>query len=250
MASVSDMGRVREVNEDSFCCTELSSGISLMIVADGMGGHNAGEVASGIAVRTLSQYLLERASEGMSGDQLAEVLQEGIQKANSDIYASSLGKSEYSGMGTTVTSAVISYDRMVVGHVGDSRAYILKDGRLKRITRDHSLVEELVMNGTITEEQAMHHPQKNIITRALGVDGIVDIDIQRVDIRAGDTVLLCTDGLTNMLEEDRIERVLVQTQNPDDAAHRLVQMANEAGGQDNVTVLLAKVAYPGKGVKQ
>ena len=96
----------------------------------------------------------------------------------------------------------------------------------------------------------MHHPQKNIITRALGVDGIVDIDIQRVDIRAGDTVLLCTDGLTNMLEEDRIERVLVQTQNPDYPSHRLVQMANEAGGQDNVTVLLAKVAYPGKGVKQ
>lgn len=250
MASMSDMGRVREINEDSFCCAELSCNMSLLIVADGMGGHNAGEVASKIAVKTLSQYVIENIKAGIPEDELVEVLQEGIQKANSDIYQESLKNSAYSGMGTTVTSAIVSQDQLVVGHVGDSRAYILKHNKLKRITRDHSLVEELIMNGTITEAQAMHHPQKNIITRALGVEDSVDIDIERLKIDTGDMVLLCTDGLTNMLEESKIEDILLKFENPDDAVQKMVEMANEAGGQDNITVLLAKAMYPEEGVRQ
>lgn len=250
VACLTDIGRTREINEDSVLCKTVKNGWDLLIVADGMGGHNAGEVASSIAVKSISEYIEKKAASIDSGESAARAVKDAVIQANSDIFNESKKDVSCSGMGTTVTIALMSQYAMLVGHVGDSRAYILRDGVISKITSDHSLVAELVKNGTITEDEAQHHPQKNIITRALGAEETVQVDIESIQLKPNDTVMLCTDGLTNMLCDREIESLLTQNDDPSIAVRKLVDRANDLGGYDNITVAVAKVTGPDSEVRK
>ena len=244
-----DVGRKRPGNED---CFGVFDGIGLYVVADGMGGHAAGEVASRTAVETLRGFI--EATDGLAGiswpvpvdagrDISENRLAAGIELANRQILTLSKGSPELRGMGTTVVSALYAQGFLYVAHVGDSRAYLYKGGRLSRITTDHSYVEELVSMGRITAEEARSHPMRNIITRALGTKEGVAVDPARHGFAPGDACLLCSDGLTGMITDAEIAEVL--SENPDnvsDAVERLIQRANGAGGNDNITAVLIKLA--------
>jgi PPM family protein phosphatase len=221
-----DTGRQRRGNEDSSFARP-----PVFVVADGMGGAQAGEVASRIAVETFEEGLPETGSP-------EERLVNRVHEANSRIYERSRTEHERAGMGTTLTAAYLGDANVAIAHVGDSRAYLFRDGSLTRLTQDHSLVDELVRRGKLTEEQAAEHPQRSIITRALGPEPTVEVDTWSYGVRAGDIVLLCSDGLTSMISEDQIADILAHESNLDTAAARLIDEANEAGGRDNITVIL------------
>jgi PPM family protein phosphatase len=224
-----DTGRQRRDNEDSAYVRA-----PLFVVADGMGGAQAGEVASALAVEEFRRPLAE---EGTPEQRLADR----VQSANRRIYETAQSAHEQAGMGTTLTAAYLDDADLAVAHVGDSRAYIFRDGSLTRLTQDHSLVEELVRRGKLTEEQAAEHPQRSIITRALGVENDVEVDTWTFPVRAGDVVLLCSDGLTSMIGEDQIAAVLSSETDLDRAGERLIAEANAAGGRDNITVVLFRL---------
>ena len=250
VACISDMGRSREINEDDCTYYKYDNGWNLLIVADGMGGHNAGEVASKMAIKSITDYIKGDIKDNITNDGIINLIKHSVKKANDDIYSESINNTLYSGMGTTVSMAMISKHVMLVGHVGDSRVYILKDRELKRITNDHSLVAELLKSGTITEDEALHHPQKNIITRALGTENSVDVDIENIVVEQRDVVLLCTDGLTNMVTDKEIQEMLLSRSDINIAAQELVGLANNRGGYDNITVVIGEIAYQDKEVKQ
>jgi len=222
-AAATDVGLVREGNEDSY----LTEG-PLFAVADGMGGHRGGEVASQLAVETLEKLFKEGAGD----------LPDQVQEANRVVFERSVLDRKVAGMGTTLTAALVEGDRVRLAHVGDSRAYLLRDGTLRLLTEDHTLVHRMVSEGEISKEEAETHPQRSVLTRALGVDTVVDVDDDSLQVRPGDRLLLCTDGLTSMVSEDEIEDVLRTVPDPREAAQRLVRMANEAGGVDNTTVVI------------
>jgi protein phosphatase len=201
-----------------------------------MGGAQAGEVASRMAVETLGRGLPDGA------DPPQELLAARIEEANEQIHERSRSDADRAGMGTTVTAVYVGADEAAIAHVGDSRAYRLRDGRLERLTDDHSLVEEFLRQGKLSPEEARDHPQKSIITRALGPEPEVEVDRQTVPLRDGDVFLLCSDGLTSMIEEDDIERVLQAGGALDAVGRELIRAANEAGGRDNITVVLFRVA--------
>jgi serine/threonine protein phosphatase PrpC len=224
-----DTGRQRRDNEDS-----AFARAPLFVVADGMGGAQAGEVASQIAVEAFETALPEQGSP-------EERLADRAQDANRRIYEISRTEDERAGMGTTLTAVYVDESGLAVAHVGDSRAYLFRDGELARLTQDHTLVEELVRRGKLTEEQAAEHPQRSIITRALGVDAEVDVDTRTFPVRSGDVILLCSDGLTSMITEQRIAEILGQESDLDRGAERLIAAANEAGGRDNITVILFRL---------
>jgi protein phosphatase len=221
---------VRRRNEDTFVLDP-----PLFAVADGMGGAQAGEVASRLAAAAFREY--------HEADLLApdERLQAIIQEANRRIYERARADSDVSGMGTTVTAALLIGGRVTLGHVGDSRAYRIRDGELEQLTEDHSLVGDLMRSGRLTPEEAEAHPQRSVITRALGTDPEVDIDTTSVDIEPGDLFLLCSDGLTTMVADEDILGILAAAPTLDDAARELVRAANTGGGEDNVTVVLFQV---------
>jgi PPM family protein phosphatase len=224
--SKTDTGRARRENEDSSFARA-----PLFVVADGMGGAQAGEVASKIAVDVFQGGLPD---DGSPEERLAGC----AQVANQRIYEVSRTDDERAGMGTTLTAVYVDDNDLAVAHVGDSRAYLFRDGELGRLTQDHTLVEELLKRGKLTEEQAAEHPQRSIITRALGIDPQVEVDTWTYAARAGDVVLMCSDGLTSMISEKQIAEVLSQEPDLDHAAERLIAEANEAGGRDNITVIL------------
>ncbi|HEX8102523.1 MAG TPA: Stp1/IreP family PP2C-type Ser/Thr phosphatase [Solirubrobacteraceae bacterium] len=226
--SDSDLGRQRRGNEDSFFVRS-----PLFAVADGMGGARAGEVASRIAVETFDPGL----PDGSPADGLRAIVTE----ANRRIHATSASDDRVAGMGTTVTAAYVGEDDVTIAHVGDSRAYLLRRGQLTRLTRDHSLVGELVARGKLTEEQAEHHPQRSVITRALGAEPGVEVDVERLQAMAGDVFLICSDGLTSMVPESRVASIVDRSQTLADAGRRLISAANEAGGRDNITVILFRL---------
>jgi protein phosphatase len=232
----SDLGRQRQGNEDNYFVRA-----PLFVVADGMGGAQAGEVASEMAVQSFDAGL----PDGAPAEGLVRV----IEDANRRIHERSRSEEERAGMGTTVTAAYVGRDEVTIAHVGDSRAYLLRGGDLIRLTRDHSLVGELVARGKLTEEQAEAHPQRSVITRALGPEPSVQVDVQTYQAREGDVFLLCSDGLTSMVTEPRLKPIFEQAQNLEDAGRRLIDAANEAGGRDNITVVLfrleAVAAAPG-----
>ena len=237
----SHSGMVREINEDSYNIIAAFPGIpATYIIADGMGGHNSGEVASKIAVDFASNYIMQnpRAFSGEEGT--VETLRDMMKKANADIYAKSSEHGANFGMGTTMITVVVCGKKLCIGHVGDSRVYIIRDGRIQQITTDHSYIEELIKKGTLTREEAGSHPQKNVITRALGCSEDVEIDTHVLDIHPADCFVLCTDGLTNMLEEDEIRGVVEGSLNPEAACEELIRKANEKGGEDNITVIVIK----------
>jgi serine/threonine protein phosphatase PrpC len=228
----SDVGRVRQGNEDALLAEH-----GVFVVADGMGGHNAGEVASELAVTTLRSALRDSVT---STEQLREL----VQQANTTIYTASLDDSTQRGMGTTLTALVMIpgiTDRVLVANVGDSRTYVLRDGVVSRITTDHSYVQELVNEGVITADDARKHPQKNIVTRALGIDRYVAVDVFSHDMRTGDRFLLCSDGLVDEVTDIEITSILSNNANAADAANALVTAANDAGGRDNTTVVVVDV---------
>jgi len=231
-AGATDVGRVRQGNEDAFLAEQ-----TVFVVADGMGGHNAGEVASELAVTTLRYALRDPIT---STEQLREL----VQTANTTIYTASLDDSTQRGMGTTVTALVIIpnvNDRVLVANVGDSRTYILRNDVLTRITTDHSYVQELVNEGVISAEDARRHPQKNIVTRALGIDRHVAVDVFSHDVKPGDRFLLCSDGLVDEVTDTQIASVLSAQTSPTEAARELVATANDLGGRDNITVVIVDV---------
>jgi PPM family protein phosphatase len=226
-----DVGRVRSANEDSYLVRE-----PIFVVADRMGGHLAGDVASSTAVSTIEGHLSEAAPD--QPDSFATL----VRGANRAIWEKAQSDSALRGMGTTCTLLYLDDATAHIAHVGDSRAYRLRDGTLEQLTEDHTLVARMVREGKLAPEEAEHHPQRSIITRALGVDSDVSVDLLAVELRPGDRLLLCSDGLSSMVEESSILDVLGREQDAQGAADTLVDRANEAGGEDNVTVLIIDVA--------
>jgi PPM family protein phosphatase len=230
-AHKTDTGRQRQANEDSYFARA-----PLFAVADGMGGAQAGEVASRIAAGAFER--VPRDEEAPAEGQLEEI----AQAANRRIHRLAQEDASRAGMGTTLTAALLQDDEVALGHVGDSRAYLLRDGQLKRLTKDHSLVEELRRQGRLTEEQAEEHPQRSIITRALGPEPDVNVDTMTFPARDGDVFLLCSDGLTTMVSDEEIREILVDSKSLRVAVSRLVDAANQGGGRDNITAVAFRVA--------
>ena len=232
VGAATDIGQVREGNEDSFLVVA-----PLYAVADGMGGHRGGEVASSLALETV-QGMFER-REGSLSDQVVE--------ANRAVFDRSQNDRTVSGMGTTLTAALVDGNRVHLVHVGDSRAYLLRGGELAQLTEDHTLVHRMVMEGEISQEEAETHPQRSILTRALGVDQSVQVDEDDVEVADGDRLLLCTDGLTGMVPEGQIREILLESADPQEAVEKLVKVANRAGGIDNITAVILDFSEDGSG---
>jgi protein phosphatase len=227
-----DIGQVREGNEDAYLVVA-----PLYAVADGMGGHRGGEVASSLALETVQQ-LFER-QEGTLADQVA--------RANRAVYDRSQSDRSVSGMGTTLTAALVDGNEVHLVHVGDSRAYLLRDARLTQLTEDHTLVHRMVVEGEITADEAETHPHRSILTRALGVDESVQVDEGDVQVETGDRLLLCTDGLTGMVPAEQIQEIMLDASDPQEVVDRLVRVANSAGGIDNITAVVLDFAEDGGG---
>jgi len=238
-AARSDKGIVREVNEDSFNIIEGYAGVPVtFIIADGMGGHNSGEVASKSAVDFASSYILEFKDTLFNVGRIPEDIQEIVKKANTNVFDKSRQHEANTGMGTTFIIAVIYEGEIHIGHVGDSRVYMIRNSEIKRITTDHSYIEELIKTGTLTREEAENHPNKNIITRALGCFDDIQVDLYTCEMMANDYYILCTDGLTNKLDENEIKQIVETNCEPENACEELIKKANEKGGEDNITVIV------------
>ena len=229
-----DVGQKRKINQDSVFATEEQVGSlpNLFVVADGMGGHNAGDFASRFAVNAVTEYI-----RGSREKNPVRILQDAINSANAGIIAEAAANAELAGMGTTLVAATIIDGHAYIANVGDSRLYLM-DGVLRQITKDHSLVEEMVRLGEITEEDAKHHPDKNIITRALGTVPDIEIDFFDFPLDPGATILMCSDGLTNMVEDPEIEGILRGGGLPKEKTESLIDAANANGGKDNIAVIL------------
>ncbi len=238
-----DLGKTRPINEDNFYVSEYVSrpGVIYAMVADGMGGHNAGETASEVAVSEVSGFINQYYSKDLPPEQIKDMLIAAINNANKTVYEGAQKNEALSGMGTTITVCFYCAGRVTVAHVGDSRAYVLRDDVMHKITQDHSLVAELLANGQITPEQARNHPQKNVITRAVGTEPDIEIDIYEFEVQPKDIILLCTDGLSNMLSDNRMKEIIGEAKKMEEAAEKLVDAANDEGGYDNITAVLLEI---------
>lgn len=229
---ITDVGNFRKINED-YVGYYIDETKEIYVVADGMGGHNAGEVASELAVNTVIEYL-----KNIEEIDIEWQLTKAIKKANENIFELSHTKKEYEGMGTTITVAFIKKGKMVVGNVGDSSCYIIdKDDKILKVTKDHSLVQQLVDNGTITEEEALIHPNKNVITRALGTSDLVIVDTFVLDLKEIKKTILCTDGLTNDIIPKEMCDIIIKNNNKN-ACKDLVEFSKGKGGKDNISVIV------------
>ncbi len=239
--SATDTGRSRNNNEDSVAVHEAAS---LIVLADGMGGYNAGEVASGMVtsfIKTeLGRWLLEAATHANDAD-VRRAMDICVDNANRAIFNAANSNPQYAGMGTTLVLGAFREGRLLLGHVGDSRGYRFRGGKLTQITHDHSLLQEQIDSGLITPEQAAFSANKNLVTRAVGVEDTVLLETHLHEVISGDTYLLCSDGLSDMLEDARIEQVLFDNEELADAGLALIGAANEAGGKDNIAVVLVRV---------
>ena len=235
--SITDIGQKRELNEDYVYMSETPVGNlpNLFIVADGMGGHNAGDYASKYTVETIIQSISE--NDEMDSQTLIE---QAINEANTFIRNQALANDHMSGMGTTLVVATCTDEELLVANIGDSRLYVIRDDQMVQITVDHSLVEEMIHMGGIDRKSARNHPDKNIITRAVGVKDQVQADFFTVDIFQGDTILMCSDGLTNMLDDEEIKQIVQDSRDIVEEAGNLIQAANDHGGRDNIAVVLVK----------
>ena len=230
---VSDVGLKRKLNEDSACYLERQN-FKIYVVADGMGGHNAGEVASKMAAEQIVKYV----DDNYSLEDEETLISKAVKTANEEIFEFSKTNDKLNGMGTTVTACLITTNSIYVANVGDSCCIALRNGELKKITKDHSLVQELLDSGSISELEAINHPKKNIITRALGTNIDVNVDVFKIENHEYDLLILCSDGLTNELTKDEILRIIKRENNYINMAYDLVNLAKEKGGRDNITVLL------------
>ncbi|HYD34029.1 MAG TPA: Stp1/IreP family PP2C-type Ser/Thr phosphatase [Methylophilaceae bacterium] len=247
---LTDVGLKRDHNEDAIAS---DAEIGLVVLADGMGGYKAGEVASEIAVLTIVAELKEAMLELEPGhlDPVTEMQAESllvldaVKKANESIYYVSQNEPQCAGMGTTLVMGLFTNNRLLVGHIGDSRMYRLRDDELQKLTQDHSLLQEQINSGLITPEQAKTSTNKNLVTRALGVDPDVELELDEFDVEVGDIYLLCSDGLTDMVEDEVIHTTLKSLHtNLELAANHLIQLANDNGGSDNVSVILVRILKP------
>lgn len=239
------VGQIREHNEDYIDWDESRG---LIILADGMGGHNAGEVASALAVNSIKEALYEVLNPENPVEELdnMDVVRQAIVYANDEINRHAAKHPTCAGMGTTIAVSLFNGQSVIFGHVGDSRIYRFRDNKLQQVTTDHSLVQEMVDNGFLTEEEALQSNSRNLITRALGIGDVVDIDVSQDTIEVGDVYLYCSDGLTDLVTDMEILAILVDTEGHTElAAQQLVDLANEKGGKDNISVILAslKKAY-------
>ncbi len=247
--SATDTGRARNNNEDSVAVDEPTA---LVVLADGMGGYNAGEVASGMATSFIKSELgrwLSEASENATDTDVRRAMDICVDNANRAIFNAANSNPQYAGMGTTLVVGVFRDARLLMGHVGDSRAYRLRASRLTQITHDHSLLQEQIDSGLITPEQAAFSANKNLVTRAVGVEDTVLLETHLHDVLPGDTYLLCSDGLSDMLDDESIAQLLMGAETLPEAAGALVDAANDAGGKDNISVVLARVSGPAGAAK-
>ncbi len=235
--AISDVGKKRQKNEDSYL---INDELSLFIVADGMGGHAGGEYASRIAITTIEENFKDSIKNGAEPE---KILEGSIKEAGSRIVKKAEEDRALKGMGTTVIALHLADKRAILGHVGDSRAYLFRDGVLEQVTEDHSLVNEQVKSGLISEEEAKTHQFKNIITRSLGVTPEVDVDLITKKLKAGDAFILCSDGLSNLVETTEMEKELRERETVL-AAKAMVDLANKRGGDDNITVIVIEVLDP------
>lgn len=235
--SITNIGMQRKVNQDYVYCSDEAIGSlpNLYIVADGMGGHKAGDYASKCCVESIVRSIKEDTLKSP-----VSILEHAIQKANETVLEESKKNEEYEGMGTTVVAATIVKDTLHVGNIGDSRLYVIGD-KIEQITEDHSLVETMVRTGELMPEDARFHPNKNIITRALGTNKDVKADFFEVKLKEDDTVLLCSDGLSNMVEDTEIERIVKEKHNVEQTSEALVELANQNGGTDNIAIVMIQV---------
>ncbi len=240
---LTDIGLVRKNNQDSYAIRVLDDDLAIAVVCDGMGGAQAGNVASAVAVEAFSAALEDACKEGIPPDaeRKQELLRKACRTANTQVHQLSLSNPECHGMGTTLVAALILSHEIFVVNVGDSRCYIFADNCLNQITSDHSLVQVLVDCGDITPEEARTHPKKNLITRALGIEEEIRCDIFKVDRHEGDKLLLCSDGLTNVVTDETLKSELSLLVSPEDTARMLLSLAVEQGAPDNVTVILAQL---------
>lgn len=229
-------GMVRDNNEDFFV---YDDNLNFFVVADGIGGHNAGEVASELACSIILDNLKKHYDD--YSDKLPLILSKSIEKANKAVYMKSLENDKFEGMGTTITLGILSDNIVYAAHVGDSRMYKLNEGKIEQVTRDHTLVNELLKNGSITTEEARVHPQRNIITKAVGSSEKLIVDIFELEVEEGNVLLLCSDGLTDTTTDEEILDIINASSDYDDACERLVNKANNSGGADNITVMLVKI---------
>jgi serine/threonine protein phosphatase PrpC len=249
-ASKTDTGRVRDHNEDAIASNES---MAMFVLADGMGGYNAGEVASGLAVKTVYDLTTEACTREKCYERHTDtglmrqttVLRDAISRANKIIHQTAQSHDGCEGMGTTIVAGIFCDNRLSIAHVGDSRLYRLRDSKLERITRDHSLLQELVDRGFYSDEEAAQSTNKNYITRALGAEMTVDVEIQEVQVEMGDIYLACSDGLSDMVDDEEIHLTL-STFNAslDSVTEHLVKISNQHGGKDNISVMLVKVLAP------
>lgn len=233
----SDIGRAREMNQDAYYASQPSDTVGLYIVADGMGGYNGGEIASSLAVTSAKNYIENNFAEiEHTKEKLQELVKNAIEYANMIVYEKSKEIEQLEGMGTTIEVALVHNNRVYIGHVGDSRIYRIRKNFIRKLTTDHSYVEKLVKDGTITRDQAEHHPKKNMLTNALGCTSYVEPDILVKGFQKDDILVLTTDGLTNMVSDDKIYSIV--TDIIEVAADELIEKANQAGGLDNITVVI------------
>lgn len=231
-----DAGRVRPSNQDAFVCGQLSDTVRFAVVCDGMGGANGGNIASAMAVRVIANRLVEGYRHGMEDASMLNLLETTVAAANVEIYDTAQADEQLLGMGTTAVIAVVDDEHALIAHVGDSRAYLYREGELHQLTRDDSIVQDMVDKGQLTEEQARSHPRKNFITKALGVTDDVEAGYLTCALQPDDGLLLCTDGLSNMLSVQDILLILSKNQ-PAHLPDRLIAAANRNGGGDNITVV-------------
>ncbi len=242
---ISNIGLTRKVNEDAFYYQQqyVCGYPYLCIIADGMGGHNAGEVASKMAVSEIREFIEKSTNEIQYTDlrDYENLIRNAFIHANEIVYQKSIESKDCIGMGTTLTVALIIEKKMIIGHVGDSRVYFIRNNSIERITTDHSYVAELIKNGTIKPEEANNHPQKNLITRAIGTGETIEVDVNVFDVMNGDNIVMCTDGLSNMLEENEILNVVTSNKDLRKKCSNLINLANNKGGFDNITVIVIEV---------
>ena len=230
-----DKGVIRNSNQDAFIAGEIAKNFTFAIVCDGMGGANAGNIASEIAVKTVSEYLYNSYRENMTADDIEKIIKSAILSANMQIFERATNNEALKGMGTTIAISVVKDNDVVIAHVGDSRIYLVSD-TLIQLTKDHSIVQSLIESGKISPEDATFHPRKNVITRALGVEEEVISDTDFLNINAGQSLLLCSDGLTNFVDESEILKIFKNNE-LDTVCEKLVDTANKNGGGDNITVV-------------
>ena len=239
---LTDVGRTRKIDEDSILVADLSFGVNsesskffLLAVADGMGGHAKGEEASKIALNAISRSVIP---DLLNDTPFTELLEKGIQNANQDILDYTTKHPESRGMGTTSVCAIVKGNEVNLANVGDSRAYVISDDEIRRVTKDHSYVQSLVDAGKITEEESREHPQKNVIERAVGIDTSIEADTMRLTLDSEESLLLCCDGVIAHLPDDDIHKIIRDSPDPQTACQEIVDMANERGGSDNISLII------------